>query len=176
MKKRSKPEVNFDPVLTKEDRMIQTRHVRKAAALVALLPGPQTVRALLTATTLPRLGLSAQRYTADVLDTLHEAGLAEPGAATGRALDLLWWLTPTGRTEAMRVQRLRTTQSAAEAESPSIRAAGPRAHLYLNTSLPPGEYRVIRPGAYDHESWPSRVGEWLRYRDGRVVHVSERSA
>lgn len=30
---------------------------------------------------------------------------------------------------------------------------------------------IIRPGADDHEQYPSRVGNSLRYRDGRVVYL-----
>lgn len=30
---------------------------------------------------------------------------------------------------------------------------------------------VTRAGADDHEKYPSRVGDSLRYRDGRVVHL-----
>jgi len=175
-KKRKKAECNFDPILSTEDRIISDRHVRKAATLVAMLAGPQTVGALIKATTEPRNGISSHRFVAAVLDGLRDSGLVEPGEITRYMSDMIWWLTPAGRTEGMRLQRLRTAQAALAAQTPSTRVAGPRAHLYLNAGLPPGEYRVIRPGAYDHESWPSRVGEWLRYRDGRVVHVSERAA
>ena len=30
---------------------------------------------------------------------------------------------------------------------------------------------IFRRGADDHEQYPSRVGDSLRYRDGRVVHL-----
>jgi hypothetical protein len=33
---------------------------------------------------------------------------------------------------------------------------------------------VMRPGSADHEQHPSRMGDELRYRDGRVEKVSTR--
>lgn len=165
----------LDAPQTAEDRVLAKSQVRRMATLLAMLPGPQSIDQLIKAVCMPTHMTSSQRFTREVLDPLRELGLVEPGPATKRVREQLWELTPAGRREARREAQARATQAERDAAD-QWAVAGRREHLYAHQPLPAGEFRVMRPGAYEHEAWPSRHGDWLHYRDGRVVHISERDA
>ena len=165
----------LDAPETAEDRVLARSQVRRMATLLAMLPGPQSIDQLIKAVCMPTHMTSSQRFLRDVLDPLRELGLVEPGPITKLVREQLWELTPAGRREARREAQARAEQ-AERNDNGHGTVAGPRQHLHIHQPLPAGEFRVQRPGAYAHEAWPARHGDWLHYRDGRVVHVSERDA
>ena len=88
-----------------------------------------------------------------------------------------WRLTPEG------AEMLRAMRSAEEAPAPADACAGagpvapetaserqiqPMAGTYNGTGL--SDAAALRTGAFDFRAHPSRMGDWLVYRDGRRVH------
>lgn len=128
----------------------------QAIALVTLLQHGEPPNELLTAWAITRI---AGVYTEDtpgfqrrVLSPMLDEGLVERFAAKG---DATWRLTAAGRGIAEAVRPLtHQTQVALPRSAPS------------SEPLPRGEYRCPRPGAYDFERCPSRMGNRLIYRDG----------
>lgn len=165
----------LDAPETAADRVLARRAVRRTATLLAMMEGPRSIDQLIKAVCMPTHMTSSGRFVGDVLDPMRELGLVEPGPSTKRVREQLWELTSAGRHEARREIRTRAEQAATEFQA-QYAIAGRREHLHIHEPLPAGEFRVQRPGAYAHEAWPSRHGDWLHYRDGRVVHVSERDA
>lgn len=168
---RRKRDLSLDAPETKEDRSTARWHLAKGDALLALLPGPLNMGRLIS-----RVGdgtTTARKMIESLLDPMRELGLVECGPTRKYVRDQVWELTPAGRRAARRETQARADQAEREAAR-EWAIAGRREHLHIHEPVPAGEYRVQRPGAYAHEAWPSRHGDWLHYRDGRVVHISER--
>lgn len=137
------------------------------------LPDPASRRAR-TLTTLARHGamttsrltmmagtehtVSQARFRTAVLEPMTREGLLE---RTGVTSGDRWSLTAEGREIAERLL-------AAEGDAPDpSKVAQPRGIPYPSEPIPAGEYRSPRPGAYDFERCPSRMGSRLSYLDGR---------
>lgn len=164
---------------TAEDRRLERSRTRQHATLLQMQEGPRSIEQLMKAVIRGMHMPSMPTFVASVLDPLAERGLVEPGPSQRRARDQQWCLTAAGRREARREAEARAREAAESAESAAstpgaFAIAQRREPLHPFEPLPAGEYRVQRPGAYAHEAWPSRHGDWLHYRDGRVVHVNER--
>lgn len=57
-------------------------------------------------------------------------------------------------------------------QKPDANVAQPRGIPYPSEPIQAGEYRSPRPGAYDFERCPSRMGDQLTYRDGRAAAIA----
>ncbi len=137
------------------------------------LPDPASRRAR-TLTTLARLGamttsrltmmagtehtVSQAKFRAAVLEPMTREGLLERTAVTSGDR---WSRTAEGRELGDRLLAAETS-----APDPST-VAQPRGIPYSSEPPAPDSYRCPRPGAYDFERCPSRMGSRLSYLDGR---------
>lgn len=137
-------------------------NTRKARALMVLSQHEEltTSRLSTLAGTAHTAGQTSFRM--QVLDPLEHGGLISSRLRTSGSV---WRLTAEGR--ALAGQLLE-----AEAKpAPDTSVAQPRGIPFPSTPPPSGEYRCPRPGAYDFERCPSRIGNQLVYRDGRTVET-----
>jgi hypothetical protein len=96
---------------------------------------------------------SASRFVKQIIEPLKNDGFAK-------------WenhklvITDKGKEKLLEMGQVKT-------RLPGIDSKPKHIPLNLRDYLSP----IFRRGADDHEQYPSRVGDSLRYRDGRVVHL-----
>lgn len=134
---------------------------RKAIALriMASEPGVRLQRLVSMTGTNHRGQLG--RFMADVLTPMQHAGLAR---SVEDDQGSCWWATYTG------LQMVHCMHPSAEPFA-DPRVARPR-EVMSTQPMPRGEFRIPRAGAYDYEQCPSRYGNELHYRDGRVEYLN----
>jgi hypothetical protein len=112
--------------------------------------------------------MNRSNFTGDVIMPLRDMGLVQrfdSGPAT------VWGLTRDGERMAERLQAMEPGR-AQPAPVAVTSVAAPRG-IERHEPMPKGEFRCMRPGAYDHEQWPSRQGNTRVYRNGRRVPVTD---
>ncbi|WP_421885199.1 hypothetical protein [Methylibium sp.] len=135
----------------------------KSDALLAMLRyGEPPNAALSTMAIIGRSGANTRNtarmaYQRHTLVPLLEAGLVERHAVAG---DASWRLTEAGREMALSLRPV--AEASVDPQAIALPRSAPSAD-----PLPHGEYRCPRPGAYDFERCPSRMGDRLIYRDGK---------
>lgn len=134
-------------------------NTRKARALMVLSQYEEltTSRLSTLAGTAHTAGQTSFRI--QVLDPLEHAGLISSRLRTSGSV---WRLTAEGRLTA---QQLHEADAKPRADTS---VAQPRGIPFPSEPPASGEYRCPRPGAYDFERCPSRIGNQLVYRDGSV--------
>jgi hypothetical protein len=138
-------------------------NTRKARALMVLGQHEEltTSRLSTLAGTAHTAGQTSFRI--QVLDPLEHAGLISSRLRTSGSV---WRLTAEGRLMAQQLHE------ASDKPPADTSVAQPRGIPFPSAPPPSGEYRCPRPGAYDFERCPSRIGNQLVYRDGNVEAVS----
>jgi hypothetical protein len=136
-------------------------HTRKARALMALADHEELTTSRLSTLSGTAHTAGQTSYRAQVLDPMEHAGLISSRLRTSGSV---WRLTPEGRATAR--QLLDAVQDTTQHHAA---VALPRGIAYSTEPPPPDTYRCPRAGAYDFERCPSRIGNQLRYRDGRRV-------
>lgn len=113
--------------------------------------------------TVSRKRVSLDEFSVAVIEPMQKQGLI---AATYLDSMPAWHITRLGR------RHLESMGSPTDSPTPQDAArAAPKTGPELHSTLSTVEYRCPRPGAYDHEQWPSRQGNARVYRDGRRVPV-----
>lgn len=123
--------------------------IHRALAHLGILP-----RDLQELVRLISFGESASRFQNQILMPLKDDGFAK---WEGEKFSI----TELGREKLAELGQIKTRLPNTDGKK--------QKHIALNLRdyLSP----IFRPGADDHEKYPSRVGDSLHYRDGRVVHL-----
>lgn len=100
---------------------------------------------------------SVARFEGEYMGRLEQAGYVH-------RIDGLWALTPEGSAKLAQVGPI-------SARSPTV--AGPRTYRTTGVYRPEQYQRPMRPGSQDFLKFPSRVGNRLYYRDGRVETLEQ---
>lgn len=148
-------------------------------AAVAILPGTERALSLEVLSRIGRLSREAlcrrvgslkhpQRFQDDTIEPLLAADLI---ARYGSGAHVIYGITVAGLTELARLQaRSPFGLAATPADMPGIAA---ERMAPSSQPMPRGEFRINRPGAYDFERCPSRIGNLRVYRDGRREPVDD---
>lgn len=122
--------------------------IHRALAHIGILPRDQQELSKLI-----NFSESASRFVKQIIEPLKNDGFAK-------------WenhklvITDKGKEKLLEMGQVKT-------RLPGIDSKPKHIPLNLRDYLSP----IFRRGADDHEQYPSRVGDSLRYRDGRVVHL-----
>lgn len=112
-------------------------------------------------------GMSAPHFLSGVLIDMHDEDLIHEAQLN------VWHLTDKGRKVLTTLaKRLADMGLVPPKPADPAQMALPRQIRPLEGSHSEPEYRELRPGAYDFLQCPSRQGNLLKWRDGRVARLN----
>lgn len=138
-------------------RSIRAGTKKHLALRCLLLRGQQTVNQLHRATGCTG-HYSLKAFKLEVLLPLRESEFVEHHRKTDT-----WEITAEGTQELVRIE---------EVVKPYVgQIAAPRTISKMSGTCPPDAQMSLRPGAMDWSAIPSRMGDKLHYRDGRITRL-----
>lgn len=143
------------------DRTVPPRS-RKAAVLRVLLKRGHLATSVLCPLSGQAHSANQTGFRREVLEPLEAAGLI---GRIKRTSGDVWHLTPAGREQAVEL-------GGETCEVDQSTVAQRRTIPYSSEPPPRDTYRCPRPDAYDYRRCPSRMGNTLVHRDGRVEEAA----